>query len=272
MGALVVLTTLANANAADRLARRTVREKKAACVSVMPAVTSHYRWKGKIRKTREALLFIKTTSGSWPKLLKFLEKNHPYDVPEILALRVSHGSKAYLSWLRNAGLMLCLVLAGTLFSAHPLWAESTFVKYSDVQKEVFPEPRDLESVTPEELRKIQEDEPSVKIFDARSKTEFNKQHIAGATLPMPPEHYRQEALFQQKIVSAPPDEAADLNESMASLARTTPIITYCSRNCGLSKGLMIRLKALGFTNVRYLAGGIDSWREKKYPIEVVSQD
>jgi periplasmic divalent cation tolerance protein len=267
MGALVVLTTVSGAKAADRLARRTVQEKKAACVSVLPSVVSHYRWKGKIRRTRESLLFIKTTRAAWPDLLKFLEKNHPYKIPEVLALPATRGSKTYLSWLKSTCLILCLVLVGIASGSHLSWAKETFVKYSEAQKNFATAPQATESVTVDELREIQEMDPKALVFDARSREEFNKQHIAGSLLPMPDDHYTQEALFRQKIVRTSPDEVADLSRGTASLAKNATIVTYCNRNCGLSKGLMKQLKTLGFTNVRYLAGGIDSWREKGYPLE-----
>lgn len=270
MEALVVLTTLSDAKAADRLARKTIREKKAACVSVIPAVFSHYRWKGKIERTREALVLIKTTRSAWPKLLKFLEKNHPYEVPEILALPVAQGSKAYLSWLRSAVLVLCLSFTGPLLGADHLWAEEVFVKYSDVQNQIAAPARDEGSVTAEELVNIQREDPSVLIFDARSPEQFRKEHILGALLPMSEEHYRQESLFRQKVIPTAPNADLGLRQGTASFRKNTAIVTYCNRKCALSKNLAKQLNALGFTNVRYLADGIDGWREKGYPVEASS--
>ena len=268
MSALVVLTAVAPAKAADRLARRVVLESKAACVSVTPGAISHYRWKGKVRRSGESLLWIKTTRAAWPTLLKFLETNHPYDVPEILALPVSHGSKAYLKWLRCTGLALCLFLTGGAFGVDRSWAEDNFVQYVEAQKEYLLPPHDTESVMPEELRAMQVDGTVTRLFDARMKQEFLKEHIAGASLPLPDDYYTQEELFRQKIVPVSPDRPAALAQSMLPFPRETVIVTYCNRHCSLSKNLMHLLKELGFTNVRYLAGGIDSWREKGYPLEV----
>jgi rhodanese-related sulfurtransferase len=87
-------------------------------------------------------------------------------------------------------------------------------------------------------------------------------------LPLPDEVYTQEELFRQKIIPVAPDRSVSLIQATASLSRATVIVTYCNSHCALSKNLMLRLKTIGFTNVRYLAGGIDSWREKGYPLEV----
>src|SRR5438105_13350093 len=84
---------------AEMLARGIVRARLAACVSVIPRVASHYRWKGKIERTAEALLVCKTRAGLLKKLAAFVQKNHGYEVPEVLALPVVFGGKAYLDWL-----------------------------------------------------------------------------------------------------------------------------------------------------------------------------
>ena len=81
------------------MARALVRGRLAACVTVVPGAASHYRWKKKFERTRETLMLIKTSRRCWPKLLDFLKKNHPYEVPEALMLPVSKGSADYLSWL-----------------------------------------------------------------------------------------------------------------------------------------------------------------------------
>jgi len=87
-------------------------------------------------------------------------------------------------------------------------------------------------------------------------------------LPMSDDHYRQQELFRLKIVPTAPNPAVGLSQGTASFQKNTAIVTYCNRNCALSKNQAKQLSALGFTNARYLAGGIDSWREKGYPVEV----
>jgi periplasmic divalent cation tolerance protein len=95
---LLVLVT-APPKKADALAKGMVAAKLAACVNVIPGLTSHYRWEGKVQKDRESLLVIKTRASLLKKVEAWVKKNHPYTVPEVLALPVAGGSKAYLDWL-----------------------------------------------------------------------------------------------------------------------------------------------------------------------------
>ena len=95
----MVLTAVADTGTVHRLARSLVRQRLAACVTVSPGAVSHYRWKKKFERSREVLLLIKTNRRSWPKLLRFLRKHHPYELPEVLALPVALGAGDYLSWL-----------------------------------------------------------------------------------------------------------------------------------------------------------------------------
>ncbi len=100
--AAVVLTTLPDRRSADRLASALVRQKLAACVSVLGPVRSVYRWKGRVERAREMLLVVKTARSRCPALERFVRRNHPYEVPEVLCLPVTRGSSAYLSWLGAA--------------------------------------------------------------------------------------------------------------------------------------------------------------------------
>ncbi len=99
MAVCVVLTTVGDLKTAQRLARKLLSDKLSACVTVVPKVVSYYRWKGKMERSNEALLLIKTNRRLWPQIQHFLKSNHPYSMPEVLALPVSFGSKEYLSWL-----------------------------------------------------------------------------------------------------------------------------------------------------------------------------
>jgi periplasmic divalent cation tolerance protein len=97
--AVIVLTTLgADADAAS-IARALVDERLAACVNVLPAMTSTYRWKGNVEQEREQQLVIKTSAARVAALEARLRELHPYEVPEFLVIRVDSGSAAYLSWL-----------------------------------------------------------------------------------------------------------------------------------------------------------------------------
>jgi periplasmic divalent cation tolerance protein len=98
-GAAVVLTTLGADADAAALARTLVEERLAACVNVLPVMTSVYRWKDAIEQEREQQLVIKTTAGRIDALRARLGQLHPYELPEFLVLPAG-ASEAYLSWIR----------------------------------------------------------------------------------------------------------------------------------------------------------------------------
>jgi periplasmic divalent cation tolerance protein len=97
--ALVVLVTAPSAEEAARLARLAVEARLAACGSVVPGLRSIYRWEGRVHDEAEALLVLKTTRPRFEALRALLLAEHPYDVPEVLALPVEAGSEHYLAWL-----------------------------------------------------------------------------------------------------------------------------------------------------------------------------
>lgn len=96
---LLVLTTVPDADAANAIAERLIAERLAACVTVSAAAQSRYRWEGKIVCEREFVLLIKTRGNLFDKLEAALKAIHPYTVPEIIAVPIERGSKAYLAWL-----------------------------------------------------------------------------------------------------------------------------------------------------------------------------
>ena len=95
----VVLMTAPRGRKAELLAKGLVTERLAACVNVVPGVVSHYRWKGRPCRDAEVLLVAKTSAAKLPALMRWIAANHPYSVPEVLALRVDGGAKPYLRWL-----------------------------------------------------------------------------------------------------------------------------------------------------------------------------
>jgi periplasmic divalent cation tolerance protein len=99
MSAQIVFCTVPNRKEADRLARTLVQEKLAACVNIIPGISSIYRWQGKIEKSAELLLVLKTSAKRYPRLEKRIRALHSYTVPEILALPVDRGNSDYLKWL-----------------------------------------------------------------------------------------------------------------------------------------------------------------------------
>jgi periplasmic divalent cation tolerance protein len=98
---VVVLSTCASEEEAEKLARLVVEQRLAACVSLVPRVRSYYRWKGAIESAEEFLLMIKSSRERLPELLSLLEKEHSYEVPEVLALPVVEGSVNYLNWIET---------------------------------------------------------------------------------------------------------------------------------------------------------------------------
>ena len=123
------------------------------------------------------------------------------------------------------------------------------------------------SVSANQLRARQQNAKKLWVFDARSKNEFDHEHIAGARLPYGDEYYRGWDLYHQHAVREAPDGRVSLERSTQELPRDAAIVTYCNRHCGLSQSLKVQLEHLGFTNVHWLDGGIDVWREKGYPVE-----
>jgi periplasmic divalent cation tolerance protein len=96
----LVLTTCANPDEARRLAHTLVEEQLAACVTLVPAVESIYRWQGKIESSSETLLILKTGPDQLPALQSRLIALHTYEVPEFLVLDVESASHPYLEWLQ----------------------------------------------------------------------------------------------------------------------------------------------------------------------------
>ncbi len=94
----IVLTTLgADADAAS-IARTLIDERLAACVNILPLMTSVYRWQGKVEQDREQQIVIKTASDRVTALQARLRQLHPYELPEFLVIEAA-GSDAYLAWV-----------------------------------------------------------------------------------------------------------------------------------------------------------------------------
>jgi periplasmic divalent cation tolerance protein len=98
---IVVLTTCAAEADAERMARSLIAGRLAACVTVVPGARSFYRWKDGIESAGEFLLIVKTSRDLFGALQEEMEKLHPYEVPELIALPVVAGAENYLSWLQS---------------------------------------------------------------------------------------------------------------------------------------------------------------------------
>jgi len=101
-GLVIVVTTVGATADAERIASAMVEQRLAACVNILPSVTSVYRWKGSVVKEGEIVLLLKTTRERVPALRDALLAMHPYEVPEFVVLAIAEASEAYAGWLRDA--------------------------------------------------------------------------------------------------------------------------------------------------------------------------
>jgi len=99
----VVLVTCGTLIESRKIARGVIDKKLAACVNVLLGpMNSYYTWKGKLEIAREYLLVMKTTSKRLAQLEEEVKRLHTYDVPEFIALPITNGSRAYLTWLQRS--------------------------------------------------------------------------------------------------------------------------------------------------------------------------
>lgn len=96
---LVIYCTCPDQATAERIAETLVDERLAACVNLVPGLTSIYRWQGQLQRDAEWLLIIKTRRTVYSLLEARLRELHPYEVPEIIALPIQAGSADYLDWI-----------------------------------------------------------------------------------------------------------------------------------------------------------------------------
>ncbi|MFY9326619.1 MAG: divalent-cation tolerance protein CutA [Georgfuchsia sp.] len=99
METLLVFTHFPDAASAQTLASDLIENRLAACVNILAPCRSVYRWQGKIECAEEVPLLIKTTSDRYPALEQAIRAQHPYELPEIVAVSASKGLPAYLHWI-----------------------------------------------------------------------------------------------------------------------------------------------------------------------------
>ncbi len=99
---IVVLITTPSQEAAVRIARALLEEKIAACVNIIPSITSLYTWEEAIHEDAEALMLVKTRSDLFDdRLIPAVKAIHPYEVPEIISLPIASGLDSYLNWMNR---------------------------------------------------------------------------------------------------------------------------------------------------------------------------
>ena len=98
---LVVLCTCPRSDVAERLGMALIEARLAACVNIVPGITSVYPWEGKVQRDQEVLMLIKTTRGRYGAVQDALLENHPYELPEIIAVPIDTGLGDYLKWVSD---------------------------------------------------------------------------------------------------------------------------------------------------------------------------
>lgn len=96
---LLVLTTLPDADSAAALGARLVEERLAACVNILAPCASVYRWQGRVETATEVPLLIKTSAARYAALETAILAEHPYELPEVVAVPVQRGLPGYLDWV-----------------------------------------------------------------------------------------------------------------------------------------------------------------------------
>lgn len=99
---IVVFITVSSRKESKKITEYLVKNKLAACVNEISKISSTYWWKGKVERSKELLLVIKTKKSVLNKLIKKVKKLHSYSVPEIIALPIINGNKDYLNWINNS--------------------------------------------------------------------------------------------------------------------------------------------------------------------------
>jgi periplasmic divalent cation tolerance protein len=102
MRAIVVVTTVGTEEQANLIAREIIARRQGACVNIVPAIRSIYRWKGKICKAGELLLIIKTLEDEFEGVSSTIRELHSYELPEILSFGVSRSEQGFLSWIATS--------------------------------------------------------------------------------------------------------------------------------------------------------------------------
>jgi periplasmic divalent cation tolerance protein len=98
---ILVTTAFAERQEAERLVEILLQERLIACGQVSGPVTSSYWWKGSLTQSTEYVLAMKTTASLYERLENVIRSNHSYDVPEIIAVPITHISNDYREWMRQ---------------------------------------------------------------------------------------------------------------------------------------------------------------------------
>jgi len=98
-GYIVILITASSSEEAHKIAEVLLNQRKAACVNIVPGVSSLFWWQDKLDSAQESLLIVKTKASLLPEVISLVKEVHSYDVPEIIALPIIGGNQDYLEWI-----------------------------------------------------------------------------------------------------------------------------------------------------------------------------
>ena len=96
---IIVYSTFPSVTSAETAGGRLVEQKLAACVNILPGMTSIYRWEGKIARDSEVVMIVKTRASLAQSVIASVKEQHPYTNPALLVLPIVGGAEAYLGWL-----------------------------------------------------------------------------------------------------------------------------------------------------------------------------
>jgi len=102
MSAVIIITNAPDRDVAEKIARALVDRKLAACVNILARCSSVYRWQGNVETATEVPVLIKTRAEIYAEVEAAIKSLHPYELPEIVAVPVAHGSNEYLDWINAA--------------------------------------------------------------------------------------------------------------------------------------------------------------------------
>jgi periplasmic divalent cation tolerance protein len=103
-GHIIVYCTVPSSEIGMKIADDLVKGRTAACVNIIPGITSVYRWKGDVCTDKELLLIIKSRKALFAEIQERIRALHPYELPEIISCELSDGSKQYLDWISDSTL------------------------------------------------------------------------------------------------------------------------------------------------------------------------
>ena len=98
---IVLFITTADAKEAQRIADVLLKARKAACVNIVPKVSSSFWWQGEPEQDEESMLIVKTEASALDEIVDLVKQHHSYDVPEVIALPIIGGNPDYLDWIGN---------------------------------------------------------------------------------------------------------------------------------------------------------------------------